>query len=355
MKTVTIGNNKIGKNFPCYVIAEIGHNHQGKLQLALEMIEVAAACGVQAVKFQKREIDLLYTESYLNQGYNCENSFGKTYRAHRYCLEFNWDQFIKCKEKADACGLDFLITPFDPDSAEFCNELGVKAFKLASGDLTNEPLMRFVAAMKKPMLVSTGAAAPIEIDNAFRLLKSMQAEFVLLHAIAAYPANSEQLNLQRIIALQRKFPETNIGFSGHDQGIEGALYARVLGAQVIEKHFTLDQTLKGTDHHFSLIPEELKELVEKLKKVDQMLGTTYTDEFSINDYELDARKKMGKGIYAATNIKAGTMLSPGMLCFKSPGTELTPSDAQKIIGKIIYRDLRKDDPVQTDNLDDKKN
>ncbi|MDF2456418.1 MAG: N-acetylneuraminate synthase [Cytophagaceae bacterium] len=351
MKTLQIGPHKIGEGFPTYVIAEIGHNHQGNLDMALGMIEAAAACGVQAVKFQKRDIESLYTSHFSNQVYDSKNSYGKTYGQHREYLELNKEEFILCKEKAIACGVDFLVTPFDEVSALFCNELGVNAFKLASGDLTNEALIRYVAAFKKPMILSTGASALLEIEQTYQLLTFLQAHFSFLYAVSSYPTSNAQLNLQRIQTLQQRFNDIPVGFSGHDEGIDGALYAAALGARVIEKHFTLDKTLKGTDQCFSLEPTEMKLLVEKLQALNTMLGNTYEDKSSINSFEWDARMKMGKGIYAATTIKAGTILTPELFSFKSPGTAMTPYDIKKIIGRKILSDLNPDEALQWEMMD----
>jgi sialic acid synthase SpsE len=345
MKPLQIGNHQIGNGFPCYVIAEIGHNHQGQLDLALRMIEEAAACGAHAVKFQKRDIETLYTKKFSEQVYTSKNSYGKTYGEHRQYLELTREEFIACKNKAIACGVEFLVTPFDKKSALFCADLGVNAFKLASGDLTNEALLRYIASFKKTMIVSTGASALAEIQHTHQLLISLQAEFAFLYAVASYPTSTEQLNLMRIKKLQTLFPDINIGFSGHDEGIEGALYAAAMGARVIEKHFTLDKTLKGTDQSFSLNPAEMKMLMEKLTALDKMMGNSYEDSISINSFEWDARKKMGKGIYAAMDITAGTVLTLDHFSYKSPGTTLTPFDAKNLIGKKIVADLKKDQPL----------
>jgi len=353
MKPIIIGQHKIGQEFPTYVIAEIGHNHQGNLDIALRMIEAAADCGVQAVKFQKRDIDSLYTKDFSNQEYNSKNSYGKTYGEHRKYLEFNKKQFLVCKEKATACGLEFLVTPFDETSALFCDELGVNAFKLASGDVTNEALMRYVASFKKPMIVSTGASSLSEIKHTYQLLTSLPIDFAFLYAVSSYPTLPSELNLGRIKTLQKHFTDLPIGFSGHDEGIEGALYAAALGACIIEKHFTLDKTWKGTDQCFSLNPPEMKLLVNKLAALHELLGKEYEDSTSINSFECDARLKMGKGIYAAMDISSGTILTSNHFTFKSPGTALTPSDLKKILGKKITADLKKEHPLQCYMIADK--
>jgi sialic acid synthase len=194
------------------------------------------------------------------------------------------------------------------------------------------------------MIVSTGASTLAEIKHIHTLLTSLEAEFAFLYAVASYPTSIDQLNLTRINTLQTLFTDTHIGFSGHDEGIEGSLFAAAMGARVIEKHFTLDKTLKGTDQGFSLCPTEMKMLMEKLAALDKMMGNSYEDSISINSFELDARKKMGKGIYAATDIKTGTVLTLDHFSFKSPGTTLTPSDAKNMVGKKIITDLKQDQP-----------
>jgi len=350
MRLIEIGNKKIGQGEPCYVIAEIGHNHQGRLDLALQMIDAAVESGVSAVKFQKRDVDSLFTRAFLKKPYQGQNSFGETYGDHRRHLELDWEDFVVCKKRAEEQGVEFLVTPFDEHSVEFCERLGVNAFKIASADLTNTPLLRIVAETRKPVLLSCGASTFSEIQQAYQLLESLKVDFVLLYSVSAYPTTPEQLNLQRLAELRDRFPQVPVGFSGHDPGIEASKYARVIGASVIEKHFTIDRTLRGTDQAFSLDKNEMTQLVYALSEIDKVMGIAYENHCSLNSYETNARMKMGKGIYVAKEVSRGTILSKDHVCFKSPGTELTPSDLSKVLGKETTVNLRPEEPIRLKEL-----
>jgi len=351
MKTLSTGKNRIGREEPCYVIAEIGHNHQGNLEMALQMVEEAAKCGVSAVKFQKRDIDSLYTREFLNKPYTGQNSFGATYGEHRQVLEFGMEEMLACRSKAKELGLDFIVTPFDFPSLEFCTQIGVDCFKIASGDLTNHPLIKAIVDQCQPIIISCGAATLHETQETHQMLRGLDAQFVMLYAISNYPADHDQLNMKRIMDLQQCFPETLIGYSGHDIGIEATLMARTLGAVVIEKHFTLDQQLKGTDQSFSLNPSEMAQLVKGLKKVDAIMGEAYLNANMLNSYELPARKKLGKGIYAKFQIESGMVLEREMLEIKSPGNEMPPNQLASILGKQANQIIPKGSPLTPQYFD----
>lgn len=350
MRNFAIGKHKVGPEEACYVIAEIGHNHQGKLDMALEMIDKAAKCGVNAVKFQKRDIEQLYTDAFLNEPYTGKNSFGETYGAHRKVLEFGFEEMAACKARARERNLDFIITPFDLPSLDFCARLGVDAYKIASGDLTNHPLIEAIARLGKPVIISCGASTLNETRETHDLLETAACQFVLLYAVSSYPATPSNLNLRRILDLKKLFPDTPIGYSGHDIGIEATKVARSLGAVVIEKHFTLDHQLKGTDQSFSLDAAEMAELVTELRKIDLAMGCSYGDADTLNSYELAARRKMGKGIYANRPIEAGTCLTEDHLAIKSPGNALAPNQIESILGRKTNRPIPEGAPIDLKDL-----
>lgn len=350
MKNFKIGTSEIGLDQPCYVIAEIGHNHQGKLSLAIELIEEAAECGVHAVKFQKRDLKQLYTDQFLNEPYASKNSYGDTYGEHREVLEFNFDEMMSCKKRAEQLNLDFIITPFDLSSLDFCEKIGVKYYKIASGDLTNHQLITAIAKLEKPIIISAGASSLNEIKETCKLLSTFNCPFALLYAVSSYPANLSDLNLKRIKELQALFPSTPIGYSGHDLGIEATKIARSMGAMIIEKHFTLDHSLKGTDQSFSLDPTEMKNLVEQLIEMDLILGTSYAGDDQLNNYELDARRKLGKGVYANQKIEADTILTNDLFVIKSPGTKLTPNKVESILGKRTTQSIPEGAPIDLMDL-----
>jgi sialic acid synthase len=255
----------------CYVIAEIGHNHQGSVEKCKELFDAAKWAGANAVKLQKRDNKTLYTEEFYNSPYNSENAYGKTYGAHREALEFDWDQYVLLKCYAEAIGLTFFATAFDIPSADFLNTLGVPAFKIASGDLTNSRLCERITHFNKPIIVSTGGADLDTVCRARGYLPYDDKKFAILQCTSGYPARYDELNLNCIPAFRKRFPNV-IGYSGHDNGIAMASIAYALGARIIEKHFTLDRASKGTDQAFSLEPGGLRKMVRDLRRTRLALG-----------------------------------------------------------------------------------
>ena len=348
MKTIKFNRSVISEKGPCFVIAEIGHNHQGKLETALKMIQVAAACGVQAVKFQKRDNKTLYTKAFYNKPYDNENSYGETYGEHREYLEFGKDEYVQLRKCAEENGVEFMATAFDFKSVDFLEDLGITSYKIASADVTNTPLLEYIARLGKPMFVSTGATNLDEIKIAYETILKYNNRICLLHCIAGYPTEYHDLNLKVIETLKREFPEAIIGYSGHDNGIVAPLIAYMLGATVVEKHFTLNHAWKGTDHKFSLEPEGMRKMVRHLRRVDISAGT---GKRIIYDFEMDARKKMGKGIYTSRPLTAGTVISWEDICLKTPTNGIPPYRVNDIIGKKLKVDLEEEAPVSLECLE----
>ena len=348
MNTIKFGKSIISTKGPCYVIAEIGHNHQGDLETALKMIQVAAASGVQAVKFQKRDNKTLYTKAFYNKPYDNENSYGATYGEHREFLEFSRDAYIELKKCAEEHGLEFIATAFDFKSVDFLEDIGVTCFKTASGDITNTPLLVYIAKLGKPMFVSTGAATMDEVRLAYETILAHNDKLCLMHCTAGYPTEYHDLNLKAIEIMKREFPKAIIGYSGHDNGILAAVIAYMLGAKVLEKHFTLNRAWKGTDHKFSLEPEGLRKQVRDIRRVDISLGDGKKD---IKDFEKDARLKMGKGIYTSRPLSAGSTITFDDICFKTPANGTPPYLIDKIIGKKLKVDLSEEVTISFDQVE----
>jgi len=334
---LTFGKSRIQAGGPCYVIAEIGHNHQGSLEKARLMIETAARCGVNAVKFQKRSNRSLYTREMYDRPYDHENSFGATYGEHREKLEFGLTEYRELKDCAEAQGVEFMCTAFDLESLDFVDTLGVTSFKFASGDLTNIPLLTAAAARNKPIFLSTGAASLEEIRIAYGAIRRHHDQLCLLHCVCEYPAEYANLNLNIIKTLRREFPDVLIGYSGHDNGILAPVIAYSMGAVVVEKHFTLNRSLKGTDHRFSLEPEGLRKQVRDLRRLDVMLGE---EEKVMREYEAAARQKMGKSLYASRNLPAGHVLTEADFSIRSPGGAFMPYEISRICGRQLKKPLR---------------
>lgn len=348
MKSIKLVNGVISKDGPCYVIAEIGHNHQGNLKTALEMIKIAAECGADAVKFQKRDNKTLFTKALFNKPYDNENSYGQTYGEHREFLEFGEKEYRKLKSYAEEVGVDFMSTAFDFKSADFLENLDVSAYKIASGDITNIPLLTYIAKFGKPMVVSTGAATMDEVKMAYDAILEHNDKLCLLHCVASYPTDYEKLNLSFIKTMKEEFPEAIIGYSGHDSGILAPTLAYMLGANVVEKHFTLNRAWKGTDHKFSLEPVGLRKMVRDLRRVDISMGNGVKE---INEYEKEARMKMGKSIYAARNLRKGEVITEDDICFKTPHVGLSTYMINEVLGKSLKRDIEEDEAISLDHLE----
>jgi len=341
-KSFSFGNSTVSEDGPCYVIAEIGHNHQGELEKAIQLVSAAASMGADAVKFQKRDNRVLFTDAMYKRDYDNPNSYGQTYGEHRDYLEFELEEHKTLVESAKQNQVEFLSTPFDIPSVDFLEDLGVPAYKIASGDLTNPTLLDYVARLGKPMFISTGAATMDEIQIAYDTVLKHHDQLCILHCTAGYPAEYDTLNLRMIPTLKKAFPEAIIGYSGHDLGILAPAIAYMLGAAVVEKHFTLNRAWKGTDHKFSLEPTGMHKTVRDLHRVDMMLGDGVKH---ILDFEWEARKKMGKSLYTAHELKAGTVLTEQDIVLKSPGGGIPPYQLLEIIGRKLVTDLGKEEQV----------
>lgn len=269
-RELIIGGQRIADDAPCYVIAELGHNHGGRLQTALEMVRVAHECGVDAVKLQKRDNATLYTSAMLAAAYDHEHSYGPTYGAHRQALELGLSDYVTLRAQARARGVLLFATPFDEASADFLAGLDMPAYKIHSGGLLDERLIRHVAAFGRPILLSTGGGTMEDIDRAVSWIGL--CPHAILHCTASYPLKPDDANLRCILTLRQRYPETVIGYSSHSAGIALSLVAYALGARIIEHHVTLDRASKGTDQAFSLEPKGLATLVEDLAKVRVALG-----------------------------------------------------------------------------------
>ena len=346
---LVIDGVEIKQGNDCYVIAEIGNNHQGNLAKCKEMFRMAAECGANAVKLQKRNNKSLYTNAAFNKPYDHENSFGLTYGEHREFLEFGKYEYVILKEYAQELGITFFSTPFDFSSADFLKELDMPAYKIASGDLKNIPLIKHIATFQKPMIISTGGATIEDVQRAYNAVMPINQQLCILQCTASYPANFEELDLSVINTYQEKFPDIIVGLSSHDNGIAMAVAAYVLGANIIEKHFTLNRAMKGTDHPFSLEPTGLRKMVRDLRRTRQALGD---GNKKIHLSERPALMKMGKKLVAAKDLPAGHILTTDDILIKSPGDGLPPYQLENILGKVLTEPLKADDSITLAGLSD---
>ena len=331
-RTLTIDGFEISDSSHCYVIAEIGHNHMGSVETCKELFQAAKYCGVQAVKLQKRDNRSLYTQAFYNRPYESEESYGPTYGAHREALEFGRDEYLELQAFARELGLAFFATAFDFASADFLAELDVPAFKMASGDLTNTPLLRYVAELGKPMIVSTGGGLLEDVRRAHETVAEVNPQVAILQCTAGYPAEWNQLDLKVVETYRECFPETVVGFSSHDNGISMPLVAYVLGARIVEKHFTLNRAWKGTDHKFSLEPQGMRKLVRDLDRAYVAVGDGTKTMYAS---ESEPIRKMGKMIVAARDLPAGHVLTRDDLALKSPADGLPPYELDRLVGRTL--------------------
>jgi sialic acid synthase len=349
-RELTIDGARIADDTDAWVIAEIGHNHQGSLENAKELFAEAARCGANAVKLQKRDNWSLYTREFFNKPYENENSYGPTYGLHREALEFDRGQYEELKACAAELGVTFFATAFDFQSAELLADLDMPAYKIASGDLTNTPLLRAVAEIGKPMIVSTGGGTLDDVRRAYDCVAEINPQIALLQCTAGYPAEWEQLDLRVIETYRELFPQAVVGYSGHDNGIAMPVAAYVLGARIVEKHFTLNRAMKGTDHVFSLEPVGLRKLVRDLKRTRVALGDGLKTPYAS---EADPIRKMGKKLVAARTLPAGHVLRREDLALKSPADGgLPPYELDALIGRTLRHPIAEDAAFTFDDLEE---
>ena len=341
-RRLVIDRTVIDDDAGAYVIAEIGHNHQGDVRKCKELFRAAHEAGANAVKLQKRDNRSLYTREAYDKPYDNENSFGPTYGKHREALEFGRSEYLELQDYARELGITFFATAFDIPSADFLAQLDMPAYKIASGDIRNLPLLRHVARLRKPMILSTGGATLEDVERAFETVMPINRQLALLQCTAGYPAAFEELDLRVITTYRNRF-ETVIGLSSHDNGIAMAPAAYVLGARIIEKHFTLNRAAKGTDHPFSLEPVGLRKLVRDLQRVRVALGN---GEKKVYPSEEGPILKMSKKLVAARDLPTGHVLRREDIALKSPGDGLPPHMLDVIVGRTLLRPLKLDETIQ---------
>lgn len=345
--TIRIGQHVVDDDSHCYVIAEIGHNHQGSLEQAKKLFWEAKQAGAHAVKLQKRDNRGLYTRAAYNKPYDNENSFGATYGEHREFLEFGLDQYRALQAYANELGVDFFSTAFDIRSADFLASLDVPAYKIASGDLKTLPLLRHVASFGKPMIVSTGGAVLDDVKRAYDTIVAINPQLCIMQCTAGYPAEFRELDLRVITTYREQFPQAVIGFSSHDNGIAMPLAAYVLGARMVEKHFTLNRAMKGTDHAFSLEPVGLRKMVRDLERAAVAMGD---GRKKIYDSEKAPIQKMGKSLVVARDLGAGHVLTASDIAMKSPAGGIPPYEFDRLVGMVTVKPLFEDDFFSMDVL-----
>ena len=329
-----------------FVIAEIGNNHNGSIELALKLVDAACEAGADCVKFQMRKMSSVYRKKSLaKQG----EDLGTEYvldLLERFQLTLEEHQQVAkyCKDK----GILYMCTPWDSDSVLALEELDVQAYKVASADLTNLPLIASLIATKKPLILSTGMSTAEEIQTTTDFLNASSAVFVLLHCNSTYPAPLHDINLNWIAKLKGIHPL--IGYSGHERGIAVTLAAVGLGAKVVERHFTFDRNMEGPDHAASLEQNEFKALVSGIREIEEALGDG--QERIISQGEMINRENLAKSLVASTDLAKGTVIEPQHLKVLSPGQGLSAQNYEKLLGRSVQRDMAEEDYFYPSDLQD---
>jgi sialic acid synthase len=346
-REIHIDGVRIADDERCYLIAEIGHNHQGDVAQCKELFRVAKLCGADAVKLQKRDNRSLFTREMYESPYNSENAFGATYGEHREALELGHDAYEELKAYARQLGITMFATPFDVHSADFLEAFDMPVYKVASGDLTNIPLLKHVAAFGKPVILSTGGGSMEDVRRAYEAIRPLNSQIAIMQCTAGYPPAWNELNLRVIETFREEFHDAVVGFSSHDSGIAMAVVGYVLGARMIEKHFTLNRAMKGTDHAFSLEHSGLEKLTRDLKRAHAALGDGVKRRYPSEEKPL---YKMAKKIVVAREIPEGHVLTEQDLAIKSPNDGLPPHEIYNLLGKAVKRRMVADENISFADL-----
>ena len=344
---VKVQDRWIGDKSPVFIIAEIGNNHNGDFDLAMQSIKAAHEAGADAVKFQKRNVDELLSKEMKDMPYENERSFGKTYREHRENQELPIEDYVKLKEYSESLGMVFFATPFDQTSADELETIGVHAYKIASFDVTNLSLLEYVAKKGKPMLLSTGLSTLDEIDVAVKTILAHNRLLVINHCTSLYPTPDEAIDLNMVKVLKERYAPVPVGYSGHELDTLPTVASIALGARTVERHFTLDKNLKGSDHHMSITPDTFKQMVNDIRRMEVLLGSS---EKRIHEGEMAIRHKLGKSIVAKRPIKKGDRITASDLITKSPGSGINAKHLDEMVGKIAQQDIEADTMLPQDAM-----
>ncbi|CAL8329067.1 unnamed protein product [Merluccius merluccius] len=339
----------VGGSHPCFIIAEIGQNHQGDVEVAKKMIKMAKDCGADCAKFQKSELEHKFNKLALERPYNSKHSWGKTYGDHKRHLEFSHEQYRELQRYAEEVGIFFTASGMDEMAVEFLHELKVPFFKVASCDANNFPYLSSTAKKGRPMVVSSGMQSMETMRRVYNTVKEHNPNFCLLQCTSAYPLDPENVNLRIISEFQKEFPDVPVGYSGHERGIHITVAAVGMGAKVVERHVTLDKTLKGNDHEASLEPQELAELVQAIRLVEKAFGSNLKQMMPCEKSCFD---KLGKSVVSRVRVPSGTVLTLDMLGVKvAEPSGVPPEDIFQLVGKTVTEDLEEDQSITQELVD----
>ena len=326
-----------------YIIAEAGVNHNGDIELAKKLIDEGAKAGVNAVKFQTFKAENLVTSTATKADYQNKNDrSSETQFEMLRRLELSYEAFTELKQHCEEKGVDFLTSAFDLESIDVLEDLEISLYKLPSGEITNLPYLRKIAATGKKVVLSTGMSTYADIEQALSILKGNGAtDIVVLHCNTEYPTPMHDVNLQAMVTIGKAF-NVKIGYSDHTLGIEIPIAAVALGASIIEKHFTLDKTMDGPDHSASLEPAELVKMVEAIRNVEAALGDGVK---RLSNSEKENLAIVRKSIVAKTSIAEGELFTSDNLTVKRPGTGISPLEWDEVLGTKAWQKFNKDEVI----------
>ena len=333
---IFIGEQEISNEKPCFIIAEVGNNHNGDLKLAKKLVDLAKEAGANCVKFQMRDMQSLY--KFRN---DVSEDLGTQYVVgllDKYQLSD--EELFEAFDYAKKVQITPLCTPWDNESLRKLQQYGMSAYKVASADLTNTPLLESLIKTQKTLIVSTGMSTEREIREAADLLNSRAANYVMLHCNSSYPAPFSDINLNYIQRLQ-KLTNGLVGYSGHERDIHVSVAATALGAKIIERHITLDKNMEGNDHKVSLLPTEFRQMINGIRQVEEAIG--WSEQKEINQGEVINREILGKSIFVNSNIKKGDAFESSKLTISAPGKGLQPNKLKDVIGRKAKKDYKKGD------------
>ena len=335
----------IGNHNPCYIIAEIGINHNGDIGIAKKLIDAAVEAGANAVKFQKRNLNEIYQKNIIDDpsldSQGTEILIGILKEVEFEEVEFE-ELFSYCKNKK----ITFLCTPWDKTSVDFLDRFNLPAYKISSADMTNFPLIKYISQKKKPIIISSGMSTMEEIESTIEFIKNEDIPFVLLHCNSTYPSPVELLNIELIPLLREKF-KVLVGYSGHEMGIIPTVTATNLGAVIVERHITLDKNMEGLDQSASLEPNEFKKMVEFIRESEKSKGVPIK---KMTRGEVLQREILSKSIACSSEIKKGEIFSEHNLEIKTPARGISPQFYYKLLGKKANRDFKIGEFLQMNDL-----
>jgi len=330
----------------CEVIAEAGVNHNGDVEIAEQLIDVTTEAGADVVKFQTFDPEEVVTPQTEQADYQKERDDSSNQYEMLDALKLTRADHERLVRYCEEVGVEFLSTPYNPESVDLLETMGVSRYKIASADIVNKPLLHAVADTGKPVILSTGMATLGEIERAVDYLEKRDCQLTLLHCVTSYPAEASQINMRFLETLDGAFPGA-VGFSDHTPGVVAPVLAMGYGATVIEKHFTLDRDMEGPDHFASLEPDELSTMVDNVRFAERAIGDTRR---RISEKEQNNATAMRRSLHAARTLEAGTTITADDLLVVRPGDGIDPWKFDEVVGRTVTEQISEHEAVRSDAL-----